>query len=180
MALVMRRRNFVRNELGPVGIASLAMLALAYALWSFVVQPLEGRDAALNESVAAAEAKADSAGAGSLRNASPAAQLAAFYQHLTRAEEPTEWLAQLDALARESGIRLGTGDYRLQRAGPRLERYEVSLPVSGSYGQIRLFLEKALAQIPVMSVDQVTFRRESAGDPRVEAEARLAFHWVRP
>jgi hypothetical protein len=179
MALVMRRRNWVRNELGPVGIASIAMLAIAYALWSFVVQPLEERRQALVESVVSAEAKAET-GQASLRNASPAVQLAAFYQHLTTTEEPTAWLARLDQLARESGIRLGAGDYRMQRVGPRLERYELSLPLSGSYAQIRLFLEKALAQIPFLSVDQVTFRRDNATTGRVEAEARLGFHWVRP
>ena len=179
MALVMRRRNWLRNELGPVGLLSLAMLLVAYALWSLVVQPLEARKFAFAEELERAEARAES-GQASLRDASPAVQLAAFYRHLSTTEEPTAWLAKLDELARESGIRLGAGDYRLQRLGPRLERYELSLPLSGNYAQIRVFLEKALAQIPFLSVDQITFRRESAAAGRVDAEARLGFHWVRP
>jgi hypothetical protein len=70
--------------------------------------------------------------------------------------------------------------YRTQPAGARLERYEIVLPVSGSYPQIRDFLKRALADIPVLSLDQVSLRRESRNDSRVRAELRLALHRVKP
>ena len=41
-------------------------------------------------------------------------------------------------------------------------RYEIVLPVTGSYGQIRDFLKRARAEIPVMSIDQVTLRKEES------------------
>ena len=39
-------------------------------------------------------------------------------------------------------------------------RYEIVLPVAGSYAQIRDFLKRALAEIPVLSVDQLTLKRD--------------------
>jgi len=50
------------------------------------------------------------------------------------------------------------------------------LPVSGSYTQIRSFLEGALAEIPVLSLDQASFRRKGTNETRIEAEIVLTFH----
>ena len=57
-----------------------------------------------------------------------------------------------------------------------IERYEVALPLRGNYARIRAFLENALIEIPVLSLDHVSFRRKSPGDGAVEAEVRLTLH----
>jgi len=61
-----------------------------------------------------------------------------------------------------------------------MERYEITLPLAGSYAQIRTFLENALIEIPVMSLDQVAFRRERASELQVQAEVRVTLHLVKP
>ena len=59
-------------------------------------------------------------------------------------------------------------------------RYEIVLPVAGSYGQIRDFLKRALAEIPVMSVDQLTLKREGKQPTlALQAEMRLTLHMVK-
>ena len=45
-------------------------------------------------------------------------------------------------------------------------RYEIVLPASGSYGQIRDFLKRSVAEIPVLSVDQVTLKKEEKNERR--------------
>ncbi|MNC99262.1 hypothetical protein D3C83_174870 [compost metagenome] len=77
-------------------------------------------------------------------------------------------------------MELRSAAYRTQAAGARLERYEIVLPVSGSYAQVRDFLKRALVEIPVLSLDQVSLKRESRNDARVQAELRLAIHRMRP
>ena len=57
-------------------------------------------------------------------------------------------------------------------------RYEIVLPVSGSYGQIRDFLKRARAEIPVMSVDQLTLKRDERKGA-IQAEMRLTLHMVK-
>jgi hypothetical protein len=73
-------------------------------------------------------------------------------------------------LAKKAGIELRKGTYRYNgQAGERLVRYEVSLPLKGSYAQIRRFLASVLNEIPMASLDRVGFEKRSIGDEKVEA-----------
>lgn len=168
----MKARLFeLREQLGPMGLASLAILAAAVAFFALVVQPLEQKERALR---GALERQ------GGAQAHYGADRLAAFYRFLERKEETTDWLAKLHGSARASGVELRSATYRTQAAGARLERYEIVLPVSGSYGQIRDFMKRALAEIPVLSLEQVSLKRESRKDARVQAELRLAIHRIKP
>ena len=59
-------------------------------------------------------------------------------------------------------------------------RYEIVLPVSGSYPQIRDFLRRSLDEVPVLSLDQLSLKRESRNDSAVHAELRMTLHMVKP
>jgi len=52
--------------------------------------------------------------------------------------------------------------------------------VTGSYAQIRAFLENALIQVPVLSLDQVKFHKERANDASVRADVQLTLHLIKP
>ncbi len=54
------------------------------------------------------------------------------------------------------------------------------LPVAGSYPQLREFLKRALVEIPVLSLDQLTLKRESRDDGAVRAELKMTLHLVKP
>jgi Tfp pilus assembly protein PilO len=169
----MKQRLLVlRDQLGPAGLASLALLAAAVAFFALAVQPLEQKERALR---AAIEGQA-----GGPQAQLGADRLAAFYRFLERKEETTDWLAKLHGIARASGVEVRSAAYRTQAAGARLERYEIVLPVSGSYAQVRDFLKRALVEIPVLSLDQVSLKRESRNDARLQVELRLAIHRMRP
>ena len=64
------------------------------------------------------------------------------------------------------------------RNRPIPEKPSIVLPVSGSYAQIRDFLARALAEVPALSLDQMTLRRESRNQAEVHAELRLTLHRV--
>ena len=170
------RKLDLRSELGPLGTFSLAVLAAALAFAVLVVQPLEAKSRSLAQRVARLpDAPADAA----TPAGSPADQLAAFYAYLAKPEQTTDWLAKLYAIGRATGVELRSATYRSERAG-RIERYEILLPLSGSYAQMRAFVDRALADIPVLSLDQMTLKRESRGDGAVQAELHLTLHLVRP
>jgi hypothetical protein len=168
----------VRAELGWAGLAGLAVLGAALAFLALVLQPLEERSARLERRL---EQRAPAAAPGVVRTgAAPAAQLAAFYAFLDRGRDAPQWLARLHALALEAGLRLPAAEYRLHDTGTPLERYEIVLPVSGSYAELRAFLESALAEIPVLSLDAVSFTRQRADEARLRADLRLTLHLVQP
>lgn len=163
-----------RTQLGLAGLAGLALLAAGLVFLNGVLQPLEARARAIESRLAAAVPAARASAA-----ETPAAKLAEFYRHFETGERATDWLARLHQLAQEAGVELAEARYTLHETGTRLDRYEVVLPITGTYPQIRQFLRGTLAAIPVASLDQLRIRRESAGEGRVQAEARLTLHLVR-
>jgi len=160
----------LRHELGSLGMLSLALLAAALAFAIFVVQPLEAKGRTLAERLARSS---PAAGA-------PAApqKLGELYQYLAKPEQTTDWLAKLYAIGQATGVQLASANYRSDQAG-RIEHYQIVLPVSGSYKQMREFLDRALAEIPVLSLDQMTLKRESRRDGAVQAELKLTLHMVK-
>ena len=162
---MMKRALDLRHELGALGTAALIVLAAAGVFFLLVLQPLKDERVRL-ESVVAKNPSA------------PGANLTTFYGFLESKEDTTDALAKLYAIGTATGVDLQSGTYRTQRAGARLERYELSLPVSGSYAQIRDFLNRALAEIPALSLDQMALRREARKEGVVQAELRLTLHRV--
>jgi Tfp pilus assembly protein PilO len=105
-----------------------------------------------------------------------AGDLAAFYRYLDRGESIDEWLAKLYGIAIARSLQLQQADYRFADSRYGVERYQIVLPVDGSYADIRHFLDAVLAEIPVLSLDQASFRRRSASAPRVDTELAMTLH----
>lgn len=162
----MRRILDLRHELGAVGTAALIMLAAAGVFFLLVLEPLKDERARLDAALAKNTVK-------------PGANLAALYGFLDSKEDTTDALAKLYAIGTATGVQLQSGNYRTQAAAGRLERYELQLPVSGSYPQIRDFLNRALAEIPALSLDQMTLRRDGRNEATLHAELRLTLHGVK-
>lgn len=168
------------RELGAPGAASLVLIAVAALFLVLKLQPLEERSARLEHEIALNARQNASTDAALVRTSTPAAKMAAFYHFLERDQHATDWLERLYEAGRAAGVQLQSADYRMQKTGTRIERYEIRLPLRGHYTQIRAFLDSALAEIPVLSLDEVKFKRERAADAQVEAELLLSLHLVNP
>ena len=162
---MIRRVLDLRHELGAVGTAALVVLAAAGVFFLMVLQPMQHERARLE---------------GALSRSTPKnqANLNEFYGFLESKQETTDALAKLYAIGTATGVDLQSGTYKTQQVGARLERYELALPVTGSYAQIRDFLNRALAEIPALSLDQMTLRRDGRNQGAVQAELRLTLHKV--
>jgi len=162
------------DRIGVAGIAAIGLLAAALLFSNFVVRPLESKNSLLVETSARHGRKADAA--------LPGEKVAAVHDYLRKDEATTDWLAKLHGIGAATGLQLRSASYKTLPAEGRIVRYEIVLPVSGSYGQIRDFLKRARAEIPVMSIDQLTLRREQSGSERrgnaIQAEMRLTLHMV--
>lgn len=164
---MIRRVLDLRHELGALGTAALVMLAAAGVFFLMVLQPMQAERARLESAL-------------SKTGARPGAQnLNAFYGFLDSKEDTTDALAKLYAIGTATGVQLQSGSYHSQKTAGRLERYELALPVSGSYAQIRDFLNRALAEIPALSLDQMTLRRDGRNEATLQAELRLTLHGVK-
>ncbi len=163
----------LRRDLGWPGMASLALVAVAVVFHLVAIRPLEQRSQRLDAQLSRPSVDTDQ-----LKRVS-ASRHGEFYKFFHRPERADELLAKVYGIATASGLQLRAADYRLSAGTQPLTRYQITLPVSGTYTQIRSFLEAALAEIPVMSLDHASFRRKTANEGRVDTELVITLHLPR-
>ena len=162
----LRRFRQLGQELGALGTAAIVVLAAAGMFFLLILQPMKDERARLENALSKNTPKTQT-------------NLGAFYGFLESKDETTDALAKLYAIGKATGVDLQSGSYRTQTAAGRLERYELALPVAGSYAQIRDFLNRALGEIPSLSLDQMTLRRDGRNEATLHAELRLTLHGVK-
>lgn len=166
------------RQAGPVGLAGVGLL-LGAILFSGVLLPgaharldeLQRTSAGLHERLERAAGSFDD---GAL---APDEQLANFYGAFPALDAAPDLLGKIYQAAGRHGLDLPHGEYRVKRERTGgLLRYQVILPVHGTYTQVRDFLAEVLKQIPFAALDHVSFERETIGQTRVEARISLTLY----
>ena len=160
--------------------AGAVALALASGVALGLVPALRRESEAVALDADAAARRAAQSGA-VLRAARPSGPTAdRFVAGFPAADERQARVATLLALAVHHALELRHGEFQLgQDKGTGLARYVVTLPLSGSYLQLRAFIEEALAGDAALSLDRLRLRRASAGAAVVEAELTWSLY-MRP
>ena len=109
-----------------------------------------------------------------------------FYARFPDGASLPKWLNLINETAVKQGLLLNRGDYKLTqikstqtkstqiKPNPgQLSRYEIVLPVTGQYSQIRQFIAQVLYQMPALALSEMQIKRENTLSPKVEA--RLVF-----
>jgi hypothetical protein len=164
-----------RLRLGRPGMLGALLVAAGAAFLVFALQPLERRHEALLAQSEAAIKRKTRADSNVIPVSAAEGRLASFYAFFRRdGELLTDHLARLYALAGRAGVEARTAEYRLAESrGLRLVEYSISMPATGTYSEVRTFIEYALEEIPVLALDHVSLRRKRAADHQVEAEIRF-------
>lgn len=101
-------------------------------------------------------------------------QLGTFYEFFPPSATLPDWLARVYAAADKRGVALERGEYKVvQERGWRLMRYQVTLPVKGTYEQIRGFVADVLSEVPAAAIDEIGLKREGIGATAIEAQIKL-------
>ena len=176
LSTVLLRLRLWLAALGPIACGG-ALLCVAAALalaWLLPERALQGQRravalglAALPQPVAApAPAPADAN-----------ANLVLFYDTLGERRYAEQQVKTLFALAAKTGLVLSQGEYKgTAEQNGRFHTYQVNLPVKGSYGAIWQFGMLVLRAIPFASLDEISFRRDTIGEPTVEARLRITLY----
>jgi hypothetical protein len=155
------------RRIGVPGIAAIGVLLACAAFWASALLPVSERLGAARSEARALQARLAASGG---RAQAGEGGVAAFYAFFADGKTAADRLQTIFDLAAKAGIELDKGTYRYNGVvGERLARYEVSLPLRGSYAQIRRFLASVLNEIPVASLDRVGFEKKRIGDEKVEA-----------
>ena len=162
------------RRLGAPGLAGMVLAALAPAILLGGVLPLQHELEIMRRQLAQKPALP----------ATPAMQpeqvlaveLAAFEQRFPRMDQLSGQLDTLFGLTKRHGLTVDKGEYVLvERPGGAMRRFEVTLPVSGTYPQIRTLLLAALDTLPAAALSDVVLEREKIADRHARATLRLVF-----
>lgn len=104
-----------------------------------------------------------------------------FHRTLPAQLEATTAIDHIYALAGQQNIVLESGEYALG-IDPRtqLARYQIILPLRGSYPQLRLFLHALLNDMPGLVLEDIDVQRKQISDSELQGRLRLTLYLSRP
>jgi hypothetical protein len=106
--------------------------------------------------------------------ASDSQRLVDFRAVLPPATEATERVQQLVALTQQDLAWKQAEFVNTEDNAVALQRLQVSVPVTGAYPRLRAGLDAALREVPNLSLDQVLFQRQTAGESDLQARVRFS------
>ncbi len=101
-------------------------------------------------------------------------------QQLPGQPQASELIERLYHLASAERISLARGEYALG-VDPKtqLARYQIVLPVRGSYPQIRGFLQALLGQVPTLVLEDLELQRKRIGERELNGRLRMTLYLSR-
>lgn len=169
-------------RLGRVGMAAVLVAVLALAVALAVVLPQWQMVRELRASEADASVQVKRLERGELKvQAKPEQQvLDDLRQQLPGQPQASELIERLYHLASAEHISLARGEYALGiDPKTQLARYQIVLPVRGSYPQIRGFLKGLLKQLPTLVLEDLELQRKRIGDSELNARLRMTLYLSR-
>ncbi len=112
----------------------------------------------------------------------PKADIAKFYAIFPQSSQLAESLKCIQNSAIKNKLMLNRGDYKFTLSpktltavsnNNTLARYEIQLPMTGQYIQIRSFVDEVLLQLPTLLLSDMQIKRENSLSSAVDA--RLTF-----
>ena len=169
------------ERLGLVGLVGLILLLAAVAYGMIGVRGAQGQLESTRSRADTAEARLQRIRSGAEKAPeSPGQQLASFYGRLPSQGEATKSIDKIYDAAAKENISLDRGEYALvAEPSGRLARYQITLPVRGSYPTIRRFITGVQESVPNLSLDEISFQREAIGETELQVRIRMTLYLTR-
>ncbi|ATP45270.1 MULTISPECIES: type 4a pilus biogenesis protein PilO [unclassified Pseudomonas] len=170
------------RRIGPVGLAAVAVGLLVVGVAVAGVLPQWQSVRELRASEADASVQVGRVQRGELKIAVKPEQQAldTLRQQLPGQPQASELIERLYHLASAEHISLARGEYALGiDPKTQLARYQIVLPVRGSYPQIRGFLKGLLGQLPTLVLEDLELQRKRIGDSELNARLRMTLYLSR-
>ncbi|MET0267780.1 MAG: hypothetical protein ABW202_19470 [Duganella sp.] len=172
-ALVLRAR-LALARLGLPACLALALCLAGAAAWAWL---LPQRAAQAQRLAQPLPSPATLVAAAAPTPPSANQNLADFYAVLGERRHAEQQVRVLFDLAAKSGLALNLGEYKASYdKASRVEAYQITLPVKGPYPALWQFAIQVLRDMPNAALDDISLRRDSIGDPQVEARLRYTLY----
>ncbi|MFQ6575804.1 type 4a pilus biogenesis protein PilO [Pseudomonas sp. UM16] len=169
------------RQLGVVGLvgAALVLLTLLYGVAVVLPHWQQLQQQQLRSEQALAQLQQLKRGELKLPQV-PQRELEDFHKQLPAQPQATVAIDRIYSLAKAERISLARGEYALG-VDPKtqLARYQILLPVRGSYPQIRRFVHALLGQLPALVLEDVDLQRKKIGDSELTGRLRMTLYLSR-
>lgn len=161
-----------RSSLGMGGVCGVLAVFASAGVHGVLVQQREAELAVVN--ARAAETRSLAAAS---PQATPAERAAAFEAQFPQADTLPDWLERIEAASAATGVVVERTDYRVSSEAPAgLARYQIALPVKGTYTQVRAFVAALLEAVPTLVLTDIDFKRESIAAGTIDARVNVAVY----
>ena len=170
------------RRFGPVGLAAMAVgtLTLAMAIGALLPQWQTVRELRADEADASAQVERVKRGELKIAVKPEQQALDSLRQRLPGQPQASELIERMYHLASAEHISLARGEYALGiDPKTQLARYQIMLPVRGSYLQIRGFLKGLLKQLPTLVLEDLELQRKRIGDRELNGRLRMTLYLSR-
>ncbi len=158
------------NLIGKIGLGLLILSTVFF--WAAVLPQKEGVHKLKEQAASMQQRTQVESAVGTKLDDNQALQV--FYDFFPSIDSSPYWIKELDRIAKKHKVVLSRSDYRLmQEKDSKLARYEMILPVHGSYPQIRAFIADMLETIPAMALVDIVLKREDIKSGKLDARLNM-------
>lgn len=162
------RLRYVARRAGWPALAGLALLGAAAAMEFGPLPAAQEKLGALRASIAKARTQRNAPARGT-------ADAASLLAALPDRDALESSIAAIHHAAAVQGLVTTGAEYRSRKeSGGELLRYEISLPLRGSYAALRAWLVELRSRLPALALDELSLHRTAAQMAQIEGRLRLA------
>lgn len=167
--------SYWSRRVGVVGWMGAACMVAALLYFALELVPAARRVRTLGESQAALQLRLTQQSDPQRKvEQSPAQQLASFFEDFPTDTDIPGVLANIYDVAAAHKLALEFGEYSFTPSqNGRLDQFRITLPVKGSYPQIRQFASEVLEAHPALALESLALRREKLAEDVVDGRLVL-------
>ena len=171
------KTNRLMPLLGWPGVMAIGLLVILIPFYFSAIRPLQTNLASLRLDLVTSHDRSLKHDEVDHSLDTPSGQLAKFYQFFPPEKTSPHLLGMMVEIANRKGLALNHGEYAVVNdTEGQLRRYKITLPVQGTYPQIRQYLAILIKEIPSMTLENVQFERKDITDTDLQAKIKLVLY----
>ncbi|MDI1361635.1 type 4a pilus biogenesis protein PilO [Methylotenera sp.] len=99
-----------------------------------------------------------------------------FYDVLPTQTEASSKISEILRVATDNGLVINKVEYEQPLSVSPLIQYQIKLPLTGSYMQIRQFINQVLNNLPSIALNDISFKREDIVTDLVDAQVQFTLY----
>jgi Tfp pilus assembly protein PilO len=167
-------RQFIWQKLGWQGLTGLLLIIGSLSYLVIVAAPKAQQLQQLQLKISAI--KANSKLNVSNRNNESPDITNFFYDVLPTQTEANSKISEILRVATDSGLVINKVEYEHPLSVSPLIQYQIKLPITGSYMQIRQFINQVLNILPSIALNDISLKRENIATDLVNAQIQFTLY----